>query len=103
MISFTLRQIADATSARLVAGAPEAHIDRVSTDSRSLKPGDLVVALKLVLCPGDRYESLAEALGMSLSVTHRAVRRLEQARLLILGKRNANRPGLLEFLVYGSS
>jgi hypothetical protein len=74
----------------------------MASEQLSLKPGDLVVALKLVLCPGDRYESLAEALGMSLSVTHRAVRRLEQARLLILGKRNANRPGLLEFLVYGS-
>jgi hypothetical protein len=40
----------------------------VASEQLFLKPGDLVVALRLVLCPGDRYESLAEALGMSLSV-----------------------------------
>jgi hypothetical protein len=68
----------------------------------SLRPGDLVVALRLALCPGDRYEALADALGMSLSATHRAVRRLEQARLLLLGERSPNRSALLEFLVHGA-
>lgn len=73
----------------------------MASEQLFLKPGDLVVALRLTLCPGDRYESLAEALGMSLSVAHRAVRRLEQARLLILGERYPVRPALIEFLAHG--
>ena len=73
MISFTLRQIADATSARLVAGAPEAHIDRVSTDSRSLEPGDIFFALS-----GERFDAhdfvpQALAAGASAVVIQRPV------------------------------
>ena len=73
----------------------------MATEQLSLRPGDLVVALRLVHCPGDRYESLAEALDMSLSAAHRAVRRLEQARLLIAGRRTTNQGALIEFLVHG--
>jgi hypothetical protein len=61
-----------------------------------------VVALRLALCPGDRYEALADGLGMSLSATHRAVRRLEQAGLLVLGERKANRSAMVEFLAHGA-
>jgi hypothetical protein len=74
----------------------------MAREQLALRPGDLVVALRLALSPGDRYEALAEGLGMSISATHRAVRRLEQARLLILGERKPNRSALLEFLAYGA-
>ena len=73
----------------------------MATQQPSLRPGDIVVALRLALCPGDRYEVLADALGISLSVAHRAVRRLEDARLLILGERKPVRVALLEFLAHG--
>ena len=73
----------------------------MATQQLSLRPGDIVVALRLVLSPGDRYDTLAEALGMSLSAAHRAVRRLEDARMLILGERKPVRMALLEFLVHG--
>lgn len=66
-----------------------------------LRPGDIPVALRLVLHPGELYEDLARALRLSLSAAHRAVRRLEAARLLLPGDRNPNRPALLEFLVHG--
>jgi hypothetical protein len=67
----------------------------------SLRPGDLAVALRLALSPGDRYEVLSTALRVSLSVAHRAVRRLEAAGLLLPAERRANRAALLEFLVHG--
>lgn len=68
----------------------------------SLRPGDIAVALELVLRPGERYEGLSRALRLSLSAAHRAVRRLEVAGLLLPRDRHPNRSALLEFLVHGA-
>jgi len=84
LISFTLREIADATSARLIGGAPDAHIARVSTDSRSLQPGDLFFALA-----GDRFDAhdfvpQALAAGASGVVVHRPVECKGPAAVLLV-------------------
>jgi len=68
----------------------------------ALKPGDIAVALELVLRPGERYEDLSRALRLSLSAAHRAVRRLEAAELLLPTDRHPNKSALLEFLVHGA-
>ncbi|MBF8251042.1 MAG: UDP-N-acetylmuramoylalanyl-D-glutamyl-2,6-diaminopimelate/D-alanyl-D-alanyl ligase, partial [Deltaproteobacteria bacterium] len=39
-------EIIEAISGKLVSGKPEGHISGVSTDSRSIKPGELFIALK---------------------------------------------------------
>ena len=67
-----------------------------------LRPQDIAVALRLAQHPEERYELLADALGLSLSATHRAVQRLRQARLLLPDQRKVNRSALLEFLQYGA-
>jgi len=65
-----------------------------------LRPVDLAVALRLTFEPGERYESLAQVLGVSLSTAHQSVGRLESAGLLSAG-RQANRGALFEFLAHG--
>ncbi len=70
--------------------------------ANQLRPLDLVVALRLAHQPGERYELLAEALGLSLSATHRAVQRLQHAGLLLPDQRKVNRAALLEFLRHGA-
>jgi DNA-binding Lrp family transcriptional regulator len=57
---------------------------RIINRQITLKPQDLLVALKLAL-PGQKpapYADLAEALGMSASEAHARVGRLKVARLL---------------------
>lgn len=68
---------------------------------QTLRPLDIVVALRLAMVPDDRYESLAEAIGVSLSTAHQAVRRLKSAGLLRPGNRTPNRKALVEFLSHG--
>lgn len=48
-----------------------------------LLPGDLPVALQLGLMPAPSYEALSAAVGISTSMAHRAVQRLERASLVI--------------------
>lgn len=68
----------------------------------SLHPQDVLVALKLAL---DRepasYAQLGHALGLSPSQAHAAVKRAEDAGLLVPDKRRVNRRALIEFLVHG--
>lgn len=66
-----------------------------------LRPGDVAVALRLVEVPGEGYETLADALGVSLGAAHKGVRRLEEAGLVIPDAREVDRRSLLEFLVHG--
>lgn len=66
-----------------------------------LRPGDVPVALRLVRMPGEGYETLADALGLSLGAAHKGVRRLEEAGLVIPDAREVDRRSLLEFLVHG--
>lgn len=65
-----------------------------------LRPVDLAVALRLALQPGERYESLAEVLGVSLSTAHQAVNRLQDAGL-VGPDRATNRQALLRFVAHG--
>lgn len=67
----------------------------------SLRPADIAVALRLAGHPGEGYESLSDALKISLGAAHNAVRRLEKAGLLVQESREVDRRSLLEFLVHG--
>ena len=67
-----------------------------------LRPVDVVVALRLALVPGERYESLARAVGVSLSTAHQAVQRLKRAGLVAAGSRTVHPKALLEFVSHGA-
>ena len=71
----------------------------------ALKPQDLLVVLKLWVSKGQRwtYPTLAQALKMSASEVHGAVKRAHSAGLLIEPKAESrpNPQALLEFLVHG--
>jgi hypothetical protein len=71
------------------------------TEQKCLRPVDLGVALRLEHQPDEHYEDLAAALGLSLSASHRSVRRLQFSGLLLPGARRVNRSALLEVLVSG--
>ncbi|MBK8003901.1 MAG: winged helix-turn-helix domain-containing protein [Gemmatimonadetes bacterium] len=69
-----------------------------------LKPADLVVALALAVrgeTAAMTYAGLGQALGLSSSTTHEAVRRLQAAGLLRPGTREPNAHALRDFVVYG--
>ena len=66
----------------------------------ALRPQDLLVAAKLALEPAASYPRLAEALHMSLSEVHGAVRRATGAGLLTHDRR-ADADALLEFILHG--
>jgi DNA-binding Lrp family transcriptional regulator len=66
------------------------------------KPQDVVVALKLALSAGhSSYAELGQALGISASEVHAAVRRLMQARLVDPETKRVRREALRDFLVHG--
>lgn len=66
------------------------------------KPQDVLVALKLCLDAAKRsYADLGQALGMSASEVHAAVRRLGEARLVEPATRQVRREALRNFLVHG--
>lgn len=69
----------------------------------SIKPQDIVVALKLCLIgPPSSYAHLAKSLGMSASEAHAAVRRLGEARLIDPGTKEVRRREVfLNFLWHG--
>jgi hypothetical protein len=69
----------------------------------SMRPQDVLVAVKLALAPPQTrptYPELAAALEMSLSEVHGAVKRATAAGL-VDSNRRANRVALLDFLVQG--
>src|SRR5438477_4407161 len=62
MNSTTLEQIAHFAGARITAGAANISIERVSTDSRTVKPGELFVALRGENFDGHKFvEDAAQA------------------------------------------
>lgn len=72
----------------------------------SLKPQDVLVALKIVVMPRASwaYGRLALELGMSASEVHGAVKRLRAARLMLADEGGAPQPAfkaLEEFLLHG--
>jgi hypothetical protein len=81
----------------------------------SLKPQDLVVALKLAVSPAPTsYAALASSLGLNASEAHTAVQRAVHAKLLVdmgdfilvknskLGNIDVHKANLLEFVVHGA-
>jgi hypothetical protein len=68
-----------------------------------LKPQDIVVCLKLLDAPHGQktFPSLAEALGMSASEAHAAVKRAAHSGLLDPESRVVRKEALREFLVHG--
>lgn len=67
----------------------------------SLKPIDIVVALRLAESPEAKYEQLGNDLGISASWAHAAVQRLLAAGLLRPDSRTVNQLALREFLEHG--
>jgi DNA-binding transcriptional MocR family regulator len=66
-----------------------------------LKGQDILVLLKLAGSPKERsVRALAGALGLDVATVHRALDRLQQARL-VDAKRRVNRSNAEEFLVHG--
>jgi len=68
----------------------------------SLRPGDIAVALQLVLIPGAPYDLLASSARVSLGHSHNAVKRLGLARLANPRTRTVSHHSLLEFLIHGA-
>jgi hypothetical protein len=67
----------------------------------ALKPHDVCVVLQLLLSPDFNYRDLAENVGLSLSVVHKSVCRIELARLYSKYSNGVHVQGLLEFLTAG--
>lgn len=68
---------------------------------QSLKPQDIVVALRLAIDPDAAYSKIATDLSISASTAHESVERLQFAGLLRPESRRVNRHSLLEFLEHG--
>jgi hypothetical protein len=67
-----------------------------------LRSQDILVVLKLATSgPIWTYDHIAHELGLSASAVHRSVERATRAGLFNQGRREVNRPALLEFLVHG--
>ena len=77
-----------------------------SSKQPSLKPQDLVVALKVAVNPRREFllTTLGTELGMVVSAIHGSIGRCEQARLLsrAAGGTRPIRPALLEFVIHGA-
>lgn len=78
----------------------------VSEKQLSLKPQDLVVALKIAVNGRREFllTTLGAELGLVVSAIHGCIGRCEQARLLsrAAGGIRAVRPALLEFVIHGA-
>ena len=66
-----------------------------------LLPGDLPVALQLGLTPAPSYEALSAAVGISTSMAHRAVQRLERAALLLIPHRRLAVQPFMDLVAHG--
>jgi hypothetical protein len=68
-----------------------------------LKPQDIVVCLRLIDAPPEErtFPKLAEALGVSASEAHGAVKRAARSGLVDPESRAVRKDALLEFLVHG--
>ncbi|MDO8279440.1 MAG: hypothetical protein Q7T63_15085 [Burkholderiaceae bacterium] len=78
----------------------------IAEKQMSLKPQDLVVAVKLAANRNRDFvlATLAEELGMAVSVVHGSIKRAEQARLLSRsgGSVRAIQSAVREFLIHGA-
>ena len=68
----------------------------------ALRPHDVAVVLQLVISPQNTYAGLGDAIGISASEVHEAVRRLRSAGLLgVSALRDVRARAVEEFLVSG--
>lgn len=67
----------------------------------SLRPGDLAVALQLMLTPDLAYMDLASRVSMSYGETHNAVKRLQMGKMVRRDERRAVRRLLFDFVIHG--
>jgi hypothetical protein len=63
IMKFSAREIAQATGGLIIDGSPEALCDGVSTDSRTIRPGQLFVPLRGSRCDGHEFIADARARG----------------------------------------
>jgi|EndMetStandDraft_5_1072996.scaffolds.fasta_scaffold168858_2 hypothetical protein len=79
---------------------------RLVAKQLTLKPQDLIVALKIRVNPDREFllATLAQELEMAVSAVHGSIKRCEQARLLtrVGGGMRAMRPALAEFMIHGA-
>ena len=68
MLPLTLGEVAAACGGRLESSDPNIEVRRVCTDSRSVRPGDLFVALKGETFDGDEYAATALGAGAAAVV-----------------------------------
>jgi UDP-N-acetylmuramoyl-tripeptide--D-alanyl-D-alanine ligase len=69
VIPLTLAEVADAAGGRVRGADPAARATGISTDSRTVRPGDLFVALKGEHVDGARYAAAAAGAGAVAVVT----------------------------------
>ncbi|HEX8054882.1 MAG TPA: hypothetical protein VF517_17995, partial [Thermoleophilaceae bacterium] len=82
------------------------HVAKLETTAKLtdavLKGQDIVLLLKLARDDGDwTMRSLGEALDLDPASVHRALRRLDEARLIDIKRRRVNRGRAEEFLLHG--
>ena len=68
MLALSLAEIAEACGGRLEGGDPRARIERVCTDTRALRPGDLFLALRGDIFDGDAFAADALRAGAAAVV-----------------------------------
>lgn len=67
-MKLTIREVLESTGGTLVAGSPDAKVGGVSTDSRTVRPGDLFFALRGERHDGHRYLSEVFQKGAAAAV-----------------------------------
>ena len=72
MSRFTLQQVIDSTGASLVSGAAGPGLEGLSTDTRSLRQGEMFLALEGPNFDGNRYAAQAVAAGAAALLLGRA-------------------------------
>ncbi|MCM8765451.1 MAG: UDP-N-acetylmuramoyl-tripeptide--D-alanyl-D-alanine ligase [Candidatus Omnitrophica bacterium] len=83
MAEFKAREILRVTEGKLLQGNLETTFQGVSTDSRSLKPGSIFIALKGENFDGHHFVSEALAKGAKGAIVERPVRREENSHFCI--------------------
>jgi UDP-N-acetylmuramoyl-tripeptide--D-alanyl-D-alanine ligase len=71
-IALTTAELATLTQGRLLAGAPDRRIERISIDSRSLSEGDLFIAIRGDRFDGHEFVTAALAAGAAGAVVTKA-------------------------------
>ena len=71
-MTFTLREIEACTGGRLIGGDPAAQVFSITTDSRTLSPGELFVALKGEHFDGHAFLEVAAASGAGAALVSEA-------------------------------